>query len=112
MYAVESLSYEIRAKGMALYSVMVNIALLVTQFGIGNAMADIGWKTYIILAGWNAVQVVIIYFFAVETNKQTLEELTEIFNAPNPRKKSTEKIKVVLTGDSNQVLGTKEDIEA
>lgn len=98
MYPVECLSYEIRAKGMAFSSVLSNIALLVNQFGIGNAIDKIGWRTYIILAGWNIAQAVFIYFFAVETNKRTLEGLTEIFNALNPRKRSTQKEQILVTG--------------
>ncbi|KAJ5158795.1 Major facilitator superfamily domain general substrate transporter [Penicillium coprophilum] len=107
MYAVECLSYETRAKGMAMYSVFTNIALLVNQFGFGNAINAIGWHTYIILAGWNIVQGVFIYFFAVETNGRTLEELSEIFEAPNPRKKSTEKQEVLVSEVENKVVEVK-----
>jgi hypothetical protein len=91
---------------MAVFSVFTNIALLVNQFGIGNAMNAMGWHTYILLAGWNMVQTVFIYYFAVETNKRTLEELTEVFDAPNPRKKSTEP-KAVLVSDRNEVVEVK-----
>ncbi|KXG46738.1 Major facilitator superfamily domain, general substrate transporter [Penicillium griseofulvum] len=107
MYAVECLSYETRAKGMAMYSVFTNIALLVNQFGVGNAISVIGWHTYIILAGWNIVQGVFIYFFAVETSGRTLEELSEIFEAPNPRKKSTESQQVLVSEAANQVVEVK-----
>jgi predicted MFS family arabinose efflux permease len=109
MYPVECLSYETRAKGMATYSVMTNIALLVNQFGIGNAINVIGWHTYIILAGWNIVQALFIYFFAVETNKQTLEQLSEIFGAANPRKASTESRKIVVSERTNQVTLAKDE---
>jgi predicted MFS family arabinose efflux permease len=107
MYAVECLSYETRAKGMAMYSVFTNIALLVNQFGIGNAISAIGWHTYILLAGWNIVQGVFITFFAVETSNRTLEELAEIFDAPNPRKKSTEAQRVLVADDGNRVVEVK-----
>ncbi|KAJ5782116.1 Major facilitator superfamily domain general substrate transporter [Penicillium paradoxum] len=107
MYAVECLSYETRAKGMAMFSVFTNIALLVNQFGIGNAIGVIGWHTYILLAGWNMVQAVFIAFFAVETNKRTLEELADIFNAPNPRKKSTEKQQILVSETADQVVEIK-----
>ncbi|KAJ6190515.1 hypothetical protein N7519_000536 [Penicillium mononematosum] len=86
MYAVECLSYETRAKGMAMYSVFTNIALLVNQFGVGNAIDVIGWHTYIILAGWNIVQGVFIYFFA---------------------KKSTEARQVLVSENENQVVEVK-----
>ncbi|CEJ55140.1 hypothetical protein PMG11_01415 [Penicillium brasilianum] len=109
MYPVECLSYETRAKGMATYSVLTNIALLVNQFGIGNAISMIGWHTYIILAGWNIVQALIIYFFAVETNGQTLEQLSNIFGASNPRKASTEARKIVVSERTNQVTLAKDE---
>ncbi|OQD80395.1 hypothetical protein PENANT_c036G04667 [Penicillium antarcticum] len=104
MYPVECLAYETRAKGMAVYSVFTNVALLVNQFGMGNAMAVIKWHTYILLAGWNILQAIFIYFFAVETCKRTLEELTDIFNAPNPRKKSTESQKILVFTETDEVL--------
>lgn len=104
MYPVECLTYETRAKGMAMYSVFTNIALLVNQFGIGNAIDVIGFYTYVLLAAWNVVQAIFIYFFAVETNKRTLEELTSIFEAPNPRKESTKKHRVLVSESTNQVI--------
>ena len=108
MYSVECLAYETRAKGMAVYSVFTNIALLVNQFGIGNAMGAISWHTYIILAGWNVIQCIFIYFFAVETCKRTLEELSDIFAAPNPRKRSTNPHQIVVSTETKEVIQTKE----
>lgn len=91
-----------------MYSVFTNIALLVNQFGIGNAISVIGWHTYILLACWNIVQGVFITFFAVETNGRTLEELAEIFEAPNPRKKSTEKQQILVSDTANEVVEVKD----
>jgi hypothetical protein len=45
----------------------------------------------------------IILSFFVETAGKTLEELKEIFEAPNPRKASTKRSKVEMT-ESGQVL--------
>ncbi|GAW14209.1 hypothetical protein ANO14919_036060 [Xylariales sp. No.14919] len=47
---------------------------------------------------------VLIYFFFVETAGKTLEELTEIFEAPNPRKYSTRKVKLEVTR-TGEVVG-------
>ena len=47
---------------------------------------------------------IIIYFFFVETAGKTLEELAEIFEAPNPRKYSTRKVKVEVTS-TGEVVG-------
>lgn len=39
------------------------------------AMADLGWKFYMINASWNIVFLVIIYFTWIETRRLTLEEI-------------------------------------
>lgn len=46
---------------------------------------------------------IIIYFFFVETAGKTLEEMSEIFEAPNPRKASTKKVMVGLDEDGRVV---------
>ena len=85
LYPVECLSYEQRAKGMALQNMAGNAAALVNQFAFPIALEDISWKTYFIYLGTCTVEAVYYYFIMVETKGHTLEELTEIFEAPNPR---------------------------
>lgn len=58
--------------------------------------------------GWLLVEIVIIYFFAVETAGKTLEELSSIFEAKNPRKESTRKAKIEVDQVGN-VLNVDED---
>ena len=106
LYPVEVLAYEQRGKGMALHSLCINLALLLNNFAWPVAMAKIGWYTYLIFVGWDLVQAGIAYVFMVETNKRTLEELSEIYAAPNPRKASTQK-KKVLVDNSNHIVGVK-----
>lgn len=53
---------------------------------------------------WICIEIVTIYFFFVETAGHTLEEMSEIFNAKNPRKVSTKKVKVEMNA-SGEVLG-------
>ena len=48
-------------------------------------------------------QMVVIFFFFVETAGKTLEELSEIFNAKNPVKKSLEKTRVTVD-ESGRVM--------
>jgi hypothetical protein len=38
---------------------------------------------------WDLFEFAIVYFFFVETKGRTLEELTVVFEAKNPRKAST-----------------------
>lgn len=44
---------------------------------------------------------VLIYFFAVETAGKTLEQLSSIFEAKNPRKESTKKTKIRVDEGGN-----------
>jgi hypothetical protein len=55
----------------------------------------------IVYCGWIAVEIVLIYFFAVETAGKTLEELSSIFEAKNPRKESTRKTKIQVDQGGN-----------
>ena len=103
LYPVEVLSYEMRAKGMAFSGLFVNFGTLVNQFGFPEALAQIAWKTYIVFLIWCFIQAGIFYVFAPETRNRTLEELDDIFNAPNPRKASTEKKKLELDANANVV---------
>ena len=43
---------------------------------------------YLIFMAWDVVGIIVIYFFIVETKQLSLEELDDVFDAPNPRKKS------------------------
>ncbi|KAI1848839.1 hypothetical protein JX265_001169 [Neoarthrinium moseri] len=103
LYAVECLENRTRAKGSGLNFLFLNIAMVVNTYGISVGMQAIGWKLYLVYIGWIMVEIVVIYFFFVETAGKTLEELGEIFEAPNPRKASTQKVKVDID-DSGRVL--------
>lgn len=103
LYPVEVLSFEMRAKGMAFSNLAVSAGGLLNQFAWPVALSKIGWKTYIIFAAWCFFQAGTIYLFAPETKNRTLEELDDIFQAPNPRKASTQKKVVALDADANVV---------
>ncbi|KAF8229684.1 general substrate transporter [Tricholoma matsutake] len=84
LYPAEVLSYEMRAKGLAFLGIITQLASLVNTFGLPVALQRIGWKVYIIFCIWDVFEVVMIYFFVVETRGFTLEEINEIFEHPNP----------------------------
>ncbi|TPX22937.1 hypothetical protein DIZ76_014818 [Coccidioides immitis] len=84
LYPVEVLSFEMRAKGMAFSSLATGAAGLLNKFAWPVSIERIAWRTYIIFAVWDAIQAIVIYFTIVETKNRTLEELDEIFKAPNP----------------------------
>ncbi|CAG8983551.1 hypothetical protein HYALB_00004352 [Hymenoscyphus albidus] len=94
LYAVECLENRTRAKGSGLNFLFLNVAMVVNTYGISVGIAKIGWKLYLVFIGWMCVELVIIYFFFVETAGKTLEEMDSIFDAKNPRKESTKKTKV------------------
>ncbi|TPX09351.1 uncharacterized protein E0L32_009395 [Thyridium curvatum] len=94
LYPAEVLSFEQRAKGMALQNMAGNAAGLVNQFALPVALGKIAWKTYFVYLGTCFFMVIYYYFLMVETKGHTLEELNEIFKARNPRKASLAKEKV------------------
>lgn len=54
---------------------MLTCIRLLASFALSYAMADLGWKFYMINASYNILFFAIIYFLWVETNGLTLEEI-------------------------------------
>ncbi|KAF1920209.1 general substrate transporter [Ampelomyces quisqualis] len=107
LYAVECLENRTRAKGSGLNFLFLNIAMVVNTYGISVGMEAIGWRLYLVYIGWICVELAIIFWFFVETAGKTLEELKDIFEAPNPRNASIKRAYVAMTEDG-QVLDVKE----
>ncbi|KAJ4176876.1 hypothetical protein NW755_014180 [Fusarium falciforme] len=103
LYPVEVLSFEMRAKGMAVSNLAVNAAGLLNQFAWPVAMKGIKWRTYIIFTIWCLIQFTIVYVFIPETKGRTLEELDDIFKAKRPVKASLKKKTVAITNNGNIV---------
>ncbi|KAK2806329.1 hypothetical protein FQN51_007371 [Onygenales sp. PD_10] len=100
MYPVEVLRFENRAKGMGMYNFCVNIAQFYNTFVTDIAFTHAGWKYYFLYIFWDAFEVMIMYFFFVETKKRTLEELTSIFRSRKPVKTSLKQAEVLYRGDA------------
>ncbi|KAJ6559213.1 general substrate transporter [Mycena vulgaris] len=94
LYPAEVLSYEVRAKGLGFLGICSQSASLITTFGMPSAIEALQWKIYLVYMIWDMFQWIVIYFFVVETKGLTLEEITEVFEQPNPRKYSTELMKM------------------
>ncbi|KAI1342979.1 lactose permease [Xylariaceae sp. FL0016] len=109
LYAVECLENRTRAKGSGLNYLFLNVAMIVNTYGISVGIEAIGWRLYIVYIVWIFIEIVVIYFFFVETAGHTLEELGAIFEAKNPRKASTKKVKVELT-DNGHVVNVKDEL--
>ncbi|KAL4875424.1 general substrate transporter [Aspergillus karnatakaensis] len=99
MYPVECLRYESRAKGMGMNNFFINIASFYNTFATGIAFTHARWKYYLLFIFWDTLEVAVIYFLFVETSKRTLEELTVIFQQPNPVTASLDKEEIFVSGD-------------
>jgi len=112
LYPVECLRYESRAKGMGMYNLFVNIAGFYNTFVTEIAFTGAGWKYYFLFIFWDAFEFAFIYFFFVETKNRTLEELTAIFTAKGPVKRSLERTAVVEhAGEGVTAVYTEKDKE-
>ncbi|USP75330.1 hypothetical protein yc1106_02604 [Curvularia clavata] len=107
LYSVECLENRTRAKGSGLNFLFLNIAMVVNTYGISVGIEAIGWKLYLVYIAWICVEIAVIFFFFVETAGKTLEELKEIFEAPNPRNASLRKTKVEIDS-AGQVVNVHE----
>lgn len=124
LYSVECLENRTRAKGSGLNFLFLNVAMVINTYGISEGIAKIGWKLCkflhylclychcfkfanrfadIVYCGWIAIEIILIYFFAVETAGKTLEQLSSIFEAKNPRKESTKKTKIQVDQGGNVI---------
>jgi sugar porter (SP) family MFS transporter len=90
LYPVEVLSYSTRAKGMSMCQMMINIANIIQSFVLSYGLNAYTWKFFSFYILFNAFALVMIYLYFPETKGRTLEEIDEIFQAPNPVKKSLE----------------------
>ena len=61
-YSVEILPFYIRAKGLMLMNLFVQIALVFNQYVNPIGLDNIGWKYYIFYCVWIAIELVVVYF--------------------------------------------------
>lgn len=82
LYPVEILSLPLRAKGMALYSLVQAAAGVVQSYGISVGIAKVGYKIWVIYIVYNLIQLIVAYFVFPETSKLSLEDIDYIFETP------------------------------
>jgi len=80
LYPTEIMPYHIRAKGLAVSSLAVNLALFFNSYVNPIGMDNLGYKYYFVYIAWLPVEVLVIYFFYKETKGRTLEELAVVFD--------------------------------
>lgn len=107
LYPVEVLTYSSRAKGMAYLAFMNNAVKVMNTYVPPIAIANSGWKYYLLYIFWDAFGVVVIYFTFVETRGWSLEEIEQLFRSKNPVKASLERKKISVAYD-----GTITDVSA
>jgi hypothetical protein len=88
LYPAEVLSFENRAKGLALQGWVTNAVSLINTFGMPVALAALTWKTYLIFFAWDIVGICVIYFFVVETKQLALEDMDAVFESDHPKRTS------------------------
>lgn len=94
-YAVEILPYSLRAKGLMVLNISVQIALLLNNYANPEAFkaweAPAGeeednleggntWRLYLIYSIWIFLELLFVYFMYVETRGPTLEELVQVID--------------------------------
>ncbi|KAJ7231682.1 sugar transporter [Mycena haematopus] len=80
VYPPEILNYSIRANGMGVLQFALNGTALMAVFAFPFALENIGWKTYMINAAWDALEIPFVWWYWVETANKTLEEIDELLD--------------------------------
>lgn len=79
-YSVEILPFYIRAKGLMLMNLFVQIALVFNQYVNPIGLDNLQWKYYIFYCVWILVELIVVYIFYIETKGPTLEEIAKLFD--------------------------------
>jgi MFS family permease len=79
-YAVEILPYKLRAKGLTLMFLAVDLALFFNSYVNPVALAKLDWKYYIVYDCWLAVEFIVVYFYYIEMRNTPLEEIVKYFD--------------------------------
>ncbi|KAJ0385726.1 hypothetical protein COL922a_005793 [Colletotrichum nupharicola] len=111
MSIAETLKTTTRAKGTAVGNFASSAISLVLAYSSGPAFEKIGYYFYLAFFFWDILEAIFIFFFFPETKHRTLEELEEVFSAPNPVKKSLEPRSASTVLETMKVLNEKFDVE-
>jgi len=79
-YGVEILPYNIRAKGITVMFLSVDLALFFNQYVNPIALTHIEWKYYVVYCAWLAFELFIVWKFYIETRNTPLEEIVKHFD--------------------------------
>jgi hypothetical protein len=79
-YTTEILPYGLRAKGYTWLNFCVTAALFFNQYVNAIALEALQWKYYLFYCVFLAFEIIIIYFFIVETRYTPMEEIAKFFD--------------------------------
>jgi len=79
-YTIEILPFKMRAKGFAVSSITVVLALIFNQYVNPIALERLKWKYYLFYVGWLAFELVFVFFYVWETRGRTLEQTAVLFD--------------------------------
>lgn len=89
-YPLEIVTYQMRAKAWAFVLLTIQVASIFGGYVNPIGLANIGWRFYIYYCIWVAIIFLVVYFFFVETQGPTLEELSYIFEGLSEKVKMTQ----------------------
>jgi len=95
----EALETTMRAKGLAASGVLVSAIGFINQFAGPIALQNIKNNYMYVFVGWDAFESVMWYFFCVESQGRTLEELEWVYSQKNPVQASKHVDKVIVQAD-------------
>ena len=78
LYPPEVLNYSVRANGLGVFQFVANGVALLIVWTMPIALANIGWKTYMVNGAWDVIIVGILAWYWIETKGRTLEEIDEV----------------------------------
>jgi len=86
-YTVEILPFKLRAKGLMIMNISVQVALTINNYvnpiPLDGVWMGTEWKLYAVYTAWIFCELVFVYFFYIETKGPTLEEIARIFDGEN-----------------------------
>ncbi|KAL1866872.1 hypothetical protein Daus18300_006575 [Diaporthe australafricana] len=108
-YSTEILPYRIRAKGLTVMFLFVDIALWFNQYVNPIALEAITWKYYLVYVCWITFETFVVWKWFIETKNTPLEEIAKFFDGDSAivgGDAATAKARH-LAGDDDEVSETK-----
>ncbi|KAI1824501.1 general substrate transporter [Xylaria intraflava] len=108
-YAIELLPYKLRAKGLMILNISIQVALLLNEYANPVAFQAFGlnhsWKLYIIYTFWLSLELTFVYFMYIETKGPTLEELVKVIDGDDAKAAqiSLEKVERQISNDVQEI---------